>query len=175
MSGEGNEVENYRPPSGVVTKHRAKKASALLLYVGIGALILWVVGPGLASERSPGLDYWTTVAAVVAAFVVLVFLFIVAWNENLAGIDHGVVTLPFPIRKKAGSRTRRIRVEEIKEVELKVNSIGRRGAELKLEDGTRLFLPHTVFGELGTEILESLERHVRSRSGGGPGVLHPKP
>jgi hypothetical protein len=164
MYGAGAEVMNYRPTSAAALKHRAKKASALLLYVGIGALILLVVGPGLASERSPGLDYWTTLAAVVAALVLLVFLFVITWNEHLAHIDDGMVTLPFPIRREAGSRTRRIRIEEITEVELTVNSIGRRGAELRLQDGTRLFLPHSVFGEQRSKILEALERHVKGRS-----------
>ncbi len=172
MSDGSVDVISYRPTPRAALRYRAKKVSALLLYVGMGVFILWLVGPGLASERSPNLDYWTTLAAVAGAFVVLVFLFVITWNENLARIDRGVITLPFPIRRKAGSRVGRIHIEEIAKIELTVNSIGRRGAELTLQDDTRLFLPHTVFGERGPKILEALEDHVKRRSIGDAGGAH---
>lgn len=166
MSDASLDAMSYRPTPRAALRYRAKKVSTLLLYVGMGVLILWLVGPGLASERLPNLDYWTTLAAVAGAFVVLVFLFVITWNEHLARIDRGVIMLPFPIRRKAGSRTGRIRIDEIATIEITVNSIGRRGAELILQDDTRLFLPHTAFGERGLNILEALEHHVKRRSVG---------
>lgn len=154
----------YRPPSRTVVVHRAKKVCALLVYPATGAFILWLVGPGLVANLSFDLESITTIVALAAAFVVLGFLIVVTWNERLPQIEGDEMMLPFPIRRKAGSRTRRIRLGEIAEAELTVNSIGRRGARLTLADGTQLFLPEAVFGEQGREVLDAIARGATLRA-----------
>ena len=166
---------SYRPPEKVAWRYRAKKILESLLYLGTGIFVLWLVGPGLVNERSPGTEYWATIAAVGAALVIIVFLFVVTWNERLVRIENGRITWPFPFRKKTGVRTRYVLLSEIADAELGASLSGRRVAELTLLDGTRLVLPDRVFGEEGAEVLEALERHVKGRPIKDGGDVHGNP
>jgi len=156
----------YSPPTKTERWHRAKKITGLALSVLGGIFVVWLVWPGLTSTPSLSPDYLAMVAGLFIAFVALGFLAVVIWNERLTRIEHGRITLPFPIKKQRGTRTRYVHLEEIAEVELTVNSNVRRGAELTLLDGTRLFLPQTAFGDGGQKILEKLAHYVKGRSSG---------
>ena len=133
-----------------------------------GGFVIWYVWPGITGPPAildPG--YWAFLAGLFLALVALGFLVVVTWNERLPGIQNGIMALPFPIQRTDRSRTRQIRIDEIATVELTTNSIGRTGAEIKLVDRTRLFLPYAVFGDTGRDILEALAAQVSQRSSEG--------
>src|SRR5437870_11838836 len=70
----------------------------------------------------------------------------------------------FLVQGTDGSRTKRLRVDEIASIERGANSIGLAGAELVLLDRTRLFLPNTILGIPWKQTLEALAAHVNQSS-----------
>jgi len=168
MAGALAEAISYRPTWQARVRHKAKKTFALLVYAGMGVFVVWLVGPSLASDPSPSLEYMAAWLVVVAAFIVLGFLFVVTWNERLACIEDGRLTWPFPFRKESGIRTRYIALEEIASAELATGTAGRRGADLTLRDGTQMFLPQKVSGVDYSDLLQVLVQYVKERTAQGP-------
>ena len=158
------EAVQYNPLAKIVRRYLAKRIISLLLCFVVGVFFLWYVWPGVTSQPSLDIEYLTMVAAVLIGFGALTFLIVIVWNERLARIEDGRLIWPFPFRKKVGGRTRYVLLEEIVEAELTINSSAHRGAELTLRDGTRLFLPQTVFGVEQSNLIEVLTRNVKKRS-----------
>ncbi|MGH9426640.1 MAG: hypothetical protein ACRD2L_10125, partial [Terriglobia bacterium] len=147
---------HYMPTFAERRKYLLKKGLSLLGLGLISGFVIWLFWPGITGPPALlDLGYWTFLVSLFLAFVALGFLVVVTWNERLPRIADGNVALPFPIRRTNRLRTGQIRIEEMVSVELTTNSIGRAGAEIRLRDGTRLFLPNSVFGNSGKDILET--------------------
>jgi len=159
----------YIPSSRVQRRYTVKKTLELLAYASTGLFMVWYVWPGITRAPAFDFDYAITLASILLGSIALVFLVVVTWNERLARIDGGRLTWPFPFRRETGVRTRYIALDEIADAELVAGPANRRGADLTLRDGTRLFLPETVFGVDYSELLQILVRYVRERSVPDPG------
>src|SRR6266571_690818 len=87
-----------------------------------------------------------------ALFVIAVLI-----SQAPPTIEDGILALEYPIRRHDGPRTRRIRLIEIRNLEVAMEG-GYEGLRLTLMDGTRFFLDRSAFGKRGVEVLESLCR-----------------
>jgi len=159
----------YIPSARVQRRYTVKKTLELLAYASTGLFMVWYGWPAITGAPSLDLEYLMAVVALLVVFVGLGFVFVVTWNQRLPRIENGRMTWPFPFMRESGVRTRYIALDEITDAELVSGPANRRGADLTLRDGTRLFLPETVFGVDYSELLQILVRYVRERSVPDPG------
>jgi len=148
----------YQPSRAEVRRTRMTKYAVYALMITTATSASFGVAQTLIIR--PVFDAYSFEALFVIA--VLISLIVVVTSKFFISqapptIEDGILALEYPIRRHDGPRTRRIRLIEIRNLEVAMEG-GYEGLRLTLMDGTRFFLDRSAFGKRGVEVLESLCR-----------------
>lgn len=127
------------------------RAYAALLCIIAGAI--WTAVAVLTPIPEGGLAFRVLATAVILGLGSL--LTFEAVTDRPPSVDHAGLSLPISVRRKDGTRTRRIAFSEVAEIEPKVVD-GYNGLEISLADGVQTFLPQSAFGRRGSAVMDAL-------------------
>lgn len=154
-AGKGLQLQFRPSPPAIARSRRARHVVATILLVG-GAFFSGVMGYSLASGSVSGTLALAGIIGLVAGLATVLMLVRMILSRGPVAIGDGILNLGSSIRLRNGSRTRRVPLGEIMDVEPAVGPDGEHGVRILLPDGTTFFLDREEFQENGSEIMEKL-------------------